>query len=337
MSDRLADPDRRSGELTFRELLRWCWRQLTSMRTALILLLLLALAAVPGSLIPQEGVDALKTSQWRDAHPDLAPVYDRLGLFDVYGSPWFVAIFVLLMVSLVGCILPRLKVYWRAATAPPPRAPRNLTRLPHSAAGTSRASADNVAEAARVLLRRRRYRVITQAGEDGTVAVAAQRGYLREAGNLVFHLSLVAILVAFAVGNFFGFRGSVNVVAGQTFTNARQSYDDFAPGALFREDSLEPFSFTLDDFKVDFTTSGPMLGQPSSFRADVSYRPSPGADSADQTLQVNHPLTIGDTSVFLIGNGYAPVITVRDGEGTKVYSGRRSSCRRPPPMSRGVC
>lgn len=206
-------------------------------------------------------------------------------------------------------------------TAPPPRTPRHLTRLPHSAVGTSTASPDIVAETARTLLRRRCYRIFTEAGDNGAFTVSAQRGYLREAGNLAFHLSLMVILVAFVVGDFFGFRGSVNVVAGQTFTNARQSYDDSAPGTLFREDSLEPFSFTLDDFEADFTTSGPMLGQPSSFRADVSYRPSPGADTAQQTLEVNRPLTIGDTSIFLVGNGYAPVVTVRDGDGEKVYSG----------------
>ena len=53
LSTRPPEDDRRPGELSFRELLRWVWRQLTSMRTALILLLLLALAAIPGSVIPQ--------------------------------------------------------------------------------------------------------------------------------------------------------------------------------------------------------------------------------------------------------------------------------------------
>ncbi|MEJ7796347.1 MAG: cytochrome c biogenesis protein ResB, partial [Nocardioides sp.] len=108
MADRLADPDpgRRSGELTVRELLRWSWRQLTSMRTALVLLLLLALVAIPGSVIPQQDVDALKTSQWQDDHPQLTPIYERLGLFDVFQSPWFAAIYLLLMVSLVGCFVP---------------------------------------------------------------------------------------------------------------------------------------------------------------------------------------------------------------------------------------
>ncbi|WP_281368946.1 cytochrome c biogenesis protein ResB [Nocardioides ungokensis] len=116
---------RHPGELTLREMLRWAWRQLTSMRTALVLLLLLALAAIPGSLIPQQGVDSLKTSRWQDAHPQLTPVYEKLGLFAVYSSPWFSAIYILLMVSLVGCIVPRTFVYWRGLRArrrPPPPA-----------------------------------------------------------------------------------------------------------------------------------------------------------------------------------------------------------------------
>ena len=150
-------PDgRRAGELTPRELGRWAWRQLTSMRTALILLLLLALAAVPGSVVPQQGVDALAASRWRDDHPRLTPVYEWLDLFDVYGSVWFAAIYVLLMISLVGCIIPRTLVYARNIRAVPPAAPRNLGRLPDHASYESEEGVEEVLEQARAELRRRR-------------------------------------------------------------------------------------------------------------------------------------------------------------------------------------
>src|SRR3954470_1656986 len=145
-------PGRRSGELTPRELLRWTWRQLTSMRIALILLLLLALAAVPGSLVPQQRVDSLKASQWKDQHETLAPVYEKLGIFNVYGSPWFAAIYILLVVSLVGCIVPRTFVYARGFRAQPPPAPRNLTRLPSHATYATTEAPDVVLERARALL-----------------------------------------------------------------------------------------------------------------------------------------------------------------------------------------
>src|SRR3954447_12286637 len=150
-------PERRSGELTLRELLRWTWRQLTSMRIALILLLLLALAAVPGSLVPQERVDSLKASEWKQAHETLAPIYEKLGIFNVYGSPWFAAIYILLVISLVGCIVPRPFVSLRALRAQPPVAPRNLSRLPSHASYATTEPAEVVLGRARAVLKRKRY------------------------------------------------------------------------------------------------------------------------------------------------------------------------------------
>lgn len=304
------------------ELARWAWRQLTSMRTALVLLMLLAVGSVPGSLIPQDRVDARAVTMWKASHPTLSPVFGWLGLFHVYGSVWFSAIYMLLMVSIIGCILPRLRVYAHAATAPPPAAPRNLARLPAYADGTLRSGPTVVAEAAERVLRRGRHRVrVARAGGDGSVTVSAQRGYLREAGNLLFHCSVVIVLVAFAIGDLFGYRGGVIVMSGQTFTNVRESYDDYAPGAFFRNAALPPFDLKLDNFAASFLTSGPQLGQPTSFSADLVYRNAPGASTRRTALRVNHPLTIAGTNVFLVGNGYAPIITVRDGAGKIVYSG----------------
>jgi len=309
-------PQRRPGELTFREMLRWTWRQLTSMRTALVLLLLLALAAIPGSLIPQKGVDSLKTSQWQDAHPQLTPVYEKLGLFAVYDSSWFSAIYLLLMVSLVGCIVPRTLVYWRGMRARPPAAPRNLTRLPDHATYTTDVPVDEVLAGAGTLLKGKRYRI--DAGGD---AVSAERGYLREAGNLLFHLSVLVVLVGFAIGSMFGYKGRVILVVGNGFSNNLTQYDDFVPGSLFKATDMEPFSFDVKDFSVDWLTSGPRAGMARAFDAKLDYRTSPSAPEQQYDLKVNHPLTVGNTEVFLIGHGYAPVITVRDGKGNVVYSG----------------
>jgi cytochrome c biogenesis protein len=308
-------PERRSGELTPRELLRWTWRQLTSMRIALILLLLLALAAVPGSLVPQERVDALKAGEWKKAHETLAPIYEKLGIFNVYGSPWFAAIYILLVVSLLGCIVPRTFVYARGLRAQPPPAPRNLSRMPsHASYGTSE-PADVVLERVRTLLRKKRYRLRRDPG-DG-ITVSAERGYLRELGNLVFHLAVLVVLVGFATGTLFGFKGGVILVQGQPFANNLTQYDDFVPGSLFDPDGMDPFSFTVHTFDVDWLPSGMARG----FDADLSYTEKPGGSEKQYDLRVNHPLTIGGTELFLIGHGYAPVVTVRDGEGNVAASG----------------
>lgn len=324
LSTRPPEDDRRPGELTFRELLRWIWRQVTSMRTALILLLLLALAAIPGSVVPQENLDALRASNWQDDHPRLTPIYERLGLFSVYDSPWFSAIYILLMISLVGCIVPRTFHYWRGMRAQPPAAPRNLTRLPDHTTYATDESPDAVLERARAVLRRRRYRLrVADAGGPADAAVSAERGYLREAGNLVFHLSVVVVLVGFAVGGLFGYKGGVILLVGDDygFANNATQYDEFDPGTLFDPDGMEPFSFQIDDFDVDWLTEGPSAGQARGFVSQLSYREDRDAEEQEYDLKVNHPLTIGDTDIFLIGHGYAPVITIRDGTGEKVKSG----------------
>ncbi|MGP4045368.1 cytochrome c biogenesis protein ResB [Streptomyces sp. 2A115] len=82
------------------------------MRTALGLLLLLALAAVPGSLVPQEARQPAQAADFRKRYPDLAPLLGRPGFFDVYFfdvyvSPWFAAVYLLPFISPAGCIVPR--------------------------------------------------------------------------------------------------------------------------------------------------------------------------------------------------------------------------------------
>jgi cytochrome c biogenesis protein len=306
------------GELTARELGRWIWRQVTSMRTALVLLLLLALAAIPGSVIPQSGVDALAVTRWKDEHPDLTPIYEKLDLFSVYDSIWFSAIYLLLVLSLVGCIVPRLFVYARALCAQPPKTPRNLSRLPGHVSYETPLPADEVLDRARAVLGKG-YRV-RPAGDDASDAVSAERGYLREVGNLVFHMSVLVVLAGFAIGGLFGYQGGVILVQGSTFGNNLTQYDDFDPGGLFTPEQLDEFDFTVDDFDVEWLMSGAGAGTARGFEAGLSYTEGDGPEQ-EYDLRVNHPLSIGDTDVFLIGHGYAPVITIRDGDGNVAWTG----------------
>ncbi|BDZ51782.1 hypothetical protein GCM10025867_40230 [Frondihabitans sucicola] len=108
---------------------RFFWRQLTSMRTALFLLMLLALAAVPGSLVPQTTSDPNGVAQYKADHPELYPILHKLGLFDTFSTPWFSAVYLLLFVSLIGCIIPRVKHHLEALRSAPPKTPARLTRL----------------------------------------------------------------------------------------------------------------------------------------------------------------------------------------------------------------
>jgi len=298
--------------------LRYLWRLLTSMRTALVLLFLLALAAVPGSVFPQRGVAPLRVRDYFLAHPSAAPVMDRFGLFDVYASAWFAAIYLLLLISLTGCVLPRTVKQWRTIRALPPAAPRNLARMPEYSTLDSGDSPRDVVTAAAGQLRERRFRVLVS--DDG-LSVAAEKGYLREVGNLLFHLALLVLLVGVALGSLFGYKGTVVVVEGDGFANTPTQYDDLTLGRAFHADRLPPFSFTLDTFKASFVTDGPKAGQPAGFDAYVTYQTEPGATSQKADIRVNYPLLIDGTKVYLLSHGFAPTFTVRDGDGNVVFSG----------------
>jgi cytochrome c biogenesis protein len=298
--------------------LRWLWTQLTSMRTALVLLFALAVAAVPGSLIPQRDVSPIRVSDFIDQHPTLGPIYDKVGLFNVFTSAWFSAIYLLLFVSLIGCIVPRVLVYAKALRTPPPRTPRNLSRLPAYATAPAPVDEtdDEVLELAALKLQGDRYRVVRQGD-----SVAAERGYLREAGNLVFHLSMLTLLVGVAVGGLYGFRGTSVVIVGQGFANNVTQYDDLTTGAWFSDDQLQPFTVAVKDFKVAFETGPVQTGAARLFELDTEVTDRPGATPYAKTIEVNHPLNVDGTTVHLIGHGYAPVVTVKDGNGDVAYSG----------------
>ncbi|MET7286285.1 cytochrome c biogenesis protein ResB [Streptomyces sp. NPDC005573] len=294
--------------------IRWFWRQLTSMRVALLLLLLLSLGAIPGSLIPQTGADISKVDDFRKAHTTLAPLYDKLGLFHVYSSVWFSAIYILLFVSLIGCIVPRTWQFVGQLRGRPPGAPRRLTRLPAYTTWRTQADPEQVREAALALLKKRRFRAHL-AGD----AVAAEKGYLRELGNLAFHIALIVLLIAFASGQMFKSDGTKLVVEGDGFSNSLLQYDDFKSGSLFRNDDLVPFSFDLKDFRATYEVNGPNKGTPRTFEAKIRYSQGAFGKERPTTVKVNQPLKIDDAKVYLVSHGYAPVITVRDGKGKVVY------------------
>lgn len=305
--------ERKPGGLRPGETLRFLWTQLTSMRTALVLLFALALGAVPGSLLPQRPTAPVRVDEFIRDNPQLGGFYNAIGMFDVYASPWFAAIYLLLFVSLVGCIIPRIGVYLRGFRGQPPVTPRNFGRLPAHLSLTADRP-DAVLDEAERVLAKRRFRI--RRLDD---SVSAERGYLRELGNLVFHLSLVFLLCGLAWGSLFGYKGSVAVVEGGSFSNTLTQFDDFTAGGAFRAQQLVPFTVRLDSFEAKFETGPVQRGAARVFRAETTTTVD-GVEN-HQTLEVNHPLVLGDSTVHLVGHGYAVDVTVKDPQGNVAFAG----------------
>jgi cytochrome c biogenesis protein len=296
-----------TGRRVAGRLLQW-WRRLTAMRTAIVLLFLLALASVPGSLLPQRALSQNKVNAYFADHPSLAPVLDRLYLFDVFSSPWFAAVYLLLFVSLIGCVLPRALEHLRALRAAPPAAPRHLLRLPDSGELRTPLPDGQALDVVEEELRVRRFRVVRRQAE-----LSAEKGYLKETGNLLFHLSLIALLLGLAGGKLWGYEGSILVTEGQGFCNSFQQYDTYSSGPLVASSDLTPLCVDLDQFTAKYEENLTA----ASFTADIRYG-RPGEDGRPTTIGVNEPLRVDGDRVYVTGHGYSPTFTVTKPDGTAI-------------------
>ncbi len=294
-------------ELQGFSLLRYLWRQLTSMRTALILLLLLGLASIPGSLFPQRTQSPLKVREYFENDPTGARWMDRFYLFDVYGSPWFSAIYLLLFISLIGCVIPRSWHYFREIFKAPSPAPSSLNAM------EGYQVIDGDLAAAEKWLKSNRFR-IAKRGKS----IAAEKGYLRETGNLVFHLSLIVVLLGIAGSSVFGMRGEAIVNVGERFINTPTTYDNLTPGRFFAIEDLPPFIIKVNNFDA---TYDPENNMPLDYELKVTTQDGIDAEPVDRIVKVNSPLTFGSTRVYLQANGYSPLVTVRDKSGAVKFEG----------------
>jgi cytochrome c biogenesis protein len=280
------------------------WRTLRSMRTALILLLVVALASVAGSLVPQFANSPQRVAALYENHPLLARVYESAGLFDVYGSWWFTLAYVLLLVSLASCLIPRTRGLIRSLRAHPQPA-RELEGLRHFAAATVPGRPEDALERARRVFRRRWYRVSRANGDDQ--GLAAEKGVAREVGSLLFHSAFFLLLLGVVYGKGFGFAGQVTVVEGNVFTEARANYDvPPAEGRFFSEDMHRGFQVRVRDFEVRYRRNG----LPRDFVSRVDVRDGSGTARTAE-IRVNHPLEHDGVKVYQSGYGWAPIIEVR--------------------------
>jgi cytochrome c biogenesis protein len=307
------------------ELLRQAWREFRSMRTALVLLFALAAASIFGSLFPQRPISPQRVEQYLLDHPAAGPVLDRLGMFDVFGSAWYTAVYVALLAALVACLLPRTRSLVRMLRSRPPRASARYARYHNHAVLAAAVPPEQATEAARRVLAGRRYRLAGHPGGE----LAAEKGYLREAGSLLFHVAFLLLLVGLAYGKGFGYRGQISVVEGEEAANARVNYDSFTPGRFFGPGQLPRFTLRLDDFANAFHPDG----TPSRYAASLTALDGSGRQLRRQTVTVNHPMTVDGIRVYQSDYGYAPVVRVtvkgRDGKPVTPQDGPLLTLRDP--------
>jgi cytochrome c biogenesis protein len=293
----------RAPTLTLRQSVALVWRTLRSMRTALILLFLLALASVVGSLVPQIPNSPERVASFQVDHPILGDFYRHAGFFDVFGSWWFVLMATLLFLSLVLCLIPRTRAALRNIRQRPLHA-REIDAFPQYAERTVTADPERAIATSQKILRRKLFRVSRGAG-----GLAAEKGALRELGSLLFHWSFLLLLVGVIYGKGTGFSGKAVVVEGQTWTDGAANYDgDLREGRFFNGD-FSGVGIHLNGFEDTYRRTG----QPMDFVSHVDLLNPDGTTAGSTDIRVNHPAEIDGRRFFQFGFGWAPVVELREG------------------------
>ena len=305
---------------TVRRSVAMVWRSLRSMRTALILLLLLAAGAVIGSLLPQIPNTPERVGRYLDDHGFWGPVFLRAGFFDVYGSWWFVLVTALLFVSLTACLLPRTRALARSIGQRPMQA-RELDGFRHVAEVRVDAEPEPAASRAERLLRRKRYRV----AREGT-SVAADKGVLRETGSLLFHWAFFLLLLGVIVGKGTGFTGRAVVTEGETFVDALPNYAGQIRTGRYFGGSFTGIGLELLDFEDRYRRNG----QPIDFVSTVRFLDAEGRPTGTTRIRVNDPAQVGGLRFFQEGFGWSPVVET-DLDGRRLWSSPIELSRDPAP------
>lgn len=288
------------------------WHVLRSMRTAIYLLLALVVATLVPTLIPQRITDPEKVAEISRTHPYWFSVGERLRAFDVFTSPWYMAIWVSLLVVLLLCLLPRTRAFVRQvrrSTA----TPRTGTppRLPHSVEWRTDVEPEAAAAQVRAVLRRRLWR---QGKANSSGQYVAEKGTAREGGSLLFHWSLFLLLSGLAVTRFLGFAGQAAIVEGKEFVEAPIDYDAWTNRGSLGDSIHRGFTVALDRFQVD----DPNTAESPDFVSDLRVIDE-GREVLAQQVHPNVPLNYRGVKMYQIAFGWAPKITVRDRSGKVVF------------------
>ena len=302
------------------------WRWLIRMKAALILLGILAIQTAIATAVPQEPNVRSTVEAWRagEEGPGVAVsrVLDAIGAYDVYGSALFLALLMLLFLSLTACLIPRIRAWVRLVRHSRPPLIRRVGAHDRVERFETGRSAGEVRAAAAELLEQNNWRTRTHEGDDTPGSpgpqVAAEKGlWSREGGSLLFHLSFYVLLAAIVCGQLLTFEGQVGVVEGERgFTDTEVAYWNYQPGRWFGPEQHTGWQMQLDAFEVDWVRDpgAPGAGQPTTFRSAVTLTDGQG-EMEQAVIEGNAPHSIDGFKIHQLDWGYAARVVIEvDGE-----------------------
>ncbi len=283
------------------------WDFFISVRLAIFTLITLAVASIFGTIVEQN----LPREKYHEVYEDWAiALMDRINLFDMYHSWWFLALLVLFTVNLTCCTLDRFPKVLKTVRNPRTRLDEGLEKTLSLAdrwkkKGTVAEWAPRYGEALSSVFAKPR---ITE--EGGEVHLYAESGVASRFGVYVTHLSIIIIFVGAIAGNVLGFKGFVNIPEGDSVTQV----------PVRGGSRMQDLGFTLrcNSFRVETYPSG----QPKAYISDLSVIEAGQEVLRKKDVVVNDPLQYKGIWFYQSSYGQAggttAKIEVRRPDGTPV-------------------
>ena len=244
-----------------------------SLKLTLFLLFTLALTSIIGTLIPQ----GLSKSQYASHfNPIVFKIFDKLNIFDMYHSWWFVTLLALLIVNLIFCSIKHYKVtvkriYDRNVLLTP-EVERTIILKSTFTVPQKKFDLSKIEDFIKNHLKSHKF---IKNEVNGEIHYFINKFKFSNFGYYVVHLSLIIIAIGAIIGGIWGFKGNVNIVEGGT-----------ADKIMLRNMKIKPLGFKIKclDFEVKFYPDG----TPKEYKSVLEI--IDGNKKFTKAIRVNHPL-----------------------------------------------
>lgn len=271
------------------------WNLFKSVRLTIFILIILAIASIAGTLIPQQE-GAAEFAQ--GLSPGMLRIFDALDLFDMYHALWFRLIIAFLALNLIICSVDRFPTAWkRIKTRPAPDRSKPFDNLPPERIFTIKGSLGSAAEQLKAFMQAR-YRNVSDKREGKEYFLYGDKGRYTHMGVYIVHLSVLLIIMGGIIGSFAGIEAFVNIAEGETVDAIRMRKT--------RATYPLPFQIHCKKFTVEFYKNG----SPKEFRSDLQFL-ADGKVLKEGALRVNHPITFQGITFYQSTYGEIPGGPVR--------------------------
>jgi len=251
------------------------WNFFTSVKLAIFTLIALAVASIFGTIVEQNQ----PPERYHEIYEDWAfALFDRINLFDMYHSWWFLALMMLFTINLACCTIDRFPKVWKVVRNPRTKMDEGFEKtLPlvdrWKKKGTAEEWTPRYVDALASLFTKP---VVSEEGPE--VYLYAETGLASRFGVYVTHLSIIIIFLGAIIGNVAGFKGYVNIPEGQSVSQV-----PVRGGARLQDLG---FAVQCNSFRVETYPSG----QPKAYVSDLSLIEGGREVLRKKDVVVNDPL-----------------------------------------------